>query len=533
MPVLRLTETVSNYVQQVSSAARRAVQAKDWAQVRACAREILNRQRNSAEGRFLLGLAEKASNRIEQAIKAFETAVSLDKGRYDAAVELAGQYLRSHRYGEAVDLLTQFEPLMDNSPLYLDMAATIYSKVGLPERGWPLCKRANELQPGVDSLQANLAACSVYVGKIDEAKEIYSDLLERAPNHQRNHYELSRLGRAKDDAHVEQMKAVLSTTKQQPAQNIYMYYAIGKELEDLEQWDAAFEYYKMAGDAAASVGDYDVQADIRLIDKVIEVCNASWLDGAANEEASDEDGKTPVFVVGLPRSGTTLTERILSSHSKVESIGESYFMQIVLKRESRVTSVDSMSPAIIESVAKKDIKRVAKGYMEAIEYRLGDKPLFIEKFPENFLYLGFIAKAFPDCRIILLKRNPMDSCFAMYKQSFFRYAYTLDDLGRYYVAYNRLYEHWRELLKDRLIEIEYEALVSDQEVQTLKLLEQVDLEFEDGCLNFEQNKTASNTASTVQIREKVHTRSVHRWTCFEKQLQALRSHLENAGIKVA
>ncbi|MCH7820790.1 MAG: sulfotransferase [Proteobacteria bacterium] len=526
-------QVANNHVQRVSLAARRAVEAKDWTQVRACAREILNQQRNSAEGRFLLGLAEKVSNRREQAIKAFLTAISLDDTRYDAAVELADQYLHLNRYGDAVELLQQYAPLMDNSPLYLDRAATIYTQVGLPDKAWPLYKKANELQPGIDSLRAHMAACNVHVGKIDAAKEIYADLLKKHPDHQRNHYELSRLGRATDTAHVEQMKEVLQRKKLKPELNIFLYYAIGKELEDLEQWDEAFEYYKMAGDAARSVADYDVEADIRLIDKIIEVCNKSWLADGTVEGGADGVGKTPVFIVGLPRSGTTLTERILSSHSRVESIGESFSMQIALKRESGVRTTDSMSPAIIESAAKKDIGRIADGYLEAIKYKLGNKPLFIEKHPENVFYLGFIAKAYPQAPIILLKRNPMDNCFAMYKQSYFRYAYSFDDLGPFFVAYNRLYEHWHELLAGRLIEIEYEALVSDQEGETRKLLEQLGLDFEVACLNFEQNKTASNTASNVQIREKVHARSVHRWTCFDKQLQPLRSYLENAGIKVA
>jgi len=126
----------------------------------------------------------------------------------------------------------------------------------------------------------------------------------------------------------------------------------------------------------------------------------------------------------------------------------------------------------------------------------------------------------------------MDACFAMYKQSFFRYAYTLDDLGRYYVAYNHLLNHWRETLGDRLIEVEYELLVADQEGPTRELLEKLGLDFEEACLNFDQNVTASNTASTVQIREKIHTRSVNRWKQFAEHLQPLKSYLEDAGIEV-
>jgi hypothetical protein len=212
-------------------------------------------------------------------------------------------------------------------------------------------------------------------------------------------------------------------------------------------------------------------------------------------------------------------------------------MQDVIRQVSGTAGTDpmgaAMSPGIIEAAAGKDITRIAKGYMQAIAYRFGDKPLFVEKFPENFLYLGFIAKAFPDARLVHLNRNPMDNCFALYKQSFFRYAYRLEDLGPYYVAYRRLHDHWRNVLGDRLVEVDYEALVADQERTTRALLDAVGLDFEEACLRFEQNKTASNTASSVQIREKVHTRSVNRWKHYGEHLGPLRDYLEKAGINVA
>ena len=523
---------MSNYLEQVSLTARNAVQAKDWARVSACAKEILKQRKNSSEGHFLMGLVEKASNRPARAIKAFSKAINVDDKRYDAAIELASQHILSNQYAEAVSLLQKYESHLSNSPRYLDMAGTLYTNVGLPDRGWPLYQKAIELQPDVDSILANLAACSVFVGEIDDAIKIYRHLLEKFPNHQRNHYELSRLVRATDTAHVEQMKEVLRSTSLSPDKNIYIYYAIGKELEDLEEWDEAFQYYQSAGDAAASIANYDVETDLHLIDKIIEVCNRDWLADGVNETPTDASEKTPVFVVGLPRTGTTLTERILSCHSKVESAGESYFMQVVLRKESGVESNESMNAAIVEATAKKNIGVIADGYLKAVAYKFGDKSMFIEKFPENFLYLGFIAKAYPHAQIIHLKRNPMDACFAMYKQSYFRYAYTLDDLGRYYVAYDRLINHWRETLGDRLIEVEYEALVTDQESETRDLLDKIGLDFEEACLNFDQNITASNTASTVQIREKIHTRSVDRWKHFAEHLQPLKSHLEDAGIKV-
>jgi hypothetical protein len=194
-----------------------------------------------------------------------------------------------------------------------------------------------------------------------------------------------------------------------------------------------------------------------------------------------------------------------------------------------------MTPEMISALGTVDAGLIANGYLNAVNYLFGDKPLFTEKLPYNFLYIGFIAKAYPKARIIRLKRNPMDSCFAIFKQPFtwaYKFSYNFEDLGRYYIAQQRLFDHWREVLGDRLIEVDYEDLVADQEVQTRQLLEKVGLEFETACLNFDQNASATTTASSVQVREKIHSRSVQRWREFETQLSPLRQILEDAGIDV-
>ena len=518
-------------IEQLSANARRAAQARDWGTVRSCAQEIISRRRDSAEGRFLLGLAEAARGRWEQAIKAFSFAVDLDGNRYDAAVELAWLYMELGRFGDAVELISRVEPLMANSPMYLDKAARVYTNVNLPDRALPLLRKANELQPDADSLQANLAECLVFVGEIKEAEAIYRRLLDKYPDHQRNNYEYARIRRARDDAHVEHMKGVLRRSNRPPEGNVYLYYALGKELEDLERWDEAFDYYRQGGDAARSQFDYNVEDDVALMDAAIEACDADWLNKYTEGVDIEPSEKTPIFILGLPRSGTTLTERILTCHSQVESIGESYFVREAVHQASRAPFGETMNPRIISAAAGKDPADIAKRYLASVAYKFGDKPFFIEKFPENSLYVGFIAAAFPDARIVLQTRNPMDSCFAMYKQSYFRYAYSLDDLGAYYVGYHRLISHWRETLGNRLVEVNYESMVSDQDAETRRMLDELRLEFEEACLHFEKNVTPSNTASTVQIREKAHTRSVRRWTRYEKQLQSLREHLERAGIK--
>jgi hypothetical protein len=216
----------------------------------------------------------------------------------------------------------------------------------------------------------------------------------------------------------------------------------------------------------------------------------------------------------------------------VQSAGESQLLQMVLRDGTRAGNQIGITPEQISAAARRDPETIAAAYLEAVSHRLGDEPYFVEKLPENVLYLGFIAKAWPDAGIVHLRRNPMDACFAVYKQSFFRFAYSLDDLARYYLAYDSLSRHWRSLLGSRLIEVSYEDLVSDTETETRRLLQALGLEFEDACLNFDRNAAPVATASSVQVREKTHTRSVGRWKKFERQLRPLREQLEQGGVQL-
>lgn len=522
----------TNRKDELSLKARTLARSANWTAVESCARQILKLDKDSAEGHFLCGLAAKGRSHAPAAEKSFLRALKRDARRYDAAIELADMHVKVQRSSDAVALLDRFVPLLDNSPLYLEMAAQAFSRLDLHEKAWPLYKAACSLQPEVERFQSGLAGCSVFLGKADDARKIYQALLDKHPDHQRFHYELSQLAKAQDPRHVEQMKSVLSASASSSARNIFLYYALGKELEDLERWDEAFHYFELAGSAAKSVSPYDVSYDLELIDTVISFCDENWMRTGPAVPGSRGSGKMPIFIVGLPRSGTTLTERIVSSHSQVRSIGETFFMQMAIRHETRVTTSDSMNPAVIRAAAGRIPGNIADRYFDAVRYKLGDEPMFIEKLPENYLYLGFIAKGMPDARIVHLRRHPLDACFAMFKQSYFRYAYTLDDVGRYYVGYTRLMNHWRSILGSRLIEVSYEALVSDQEGETRSLLGQLGLEFEDACLNFEKNTAASSTASAVQVREKMHSRSVDRWRHFERQLQPLKSFLEAQGIPV-
>lgn len=514
----------------LSQNARMFVQKRNWKNVSILANKIMALFENDAEGFFLLGLVFKASLKNKFACEYFEKALELDSKRYDAAIELANMYLIGLHHSDAFELLSQYESQLINSPIYLDMAGRVYSGLGLHLRAYPLFQKANELQPNIDMFNEHYASCSVLVGNISDAKGIYKLLIDKYPLHQKNHYELSNLSTATNASHVEQMQSIIKNGSQSHSKNIYLYYAIGKELEDLGRWNESFRYYKLAGQSVLASTSYDVAEEIKVIDKIKKTCSSNWLIRKNNVNGKCRDTTDPIFIVGLPRTGTTLTERVLSNHSQIESADETFFMQMVIREVAGQGGIGDVDESIIEKASKSEINEIARKYMSAIKYRLKGSPLFIDKYPFNYLYLGFIAKAFPNAKIIYLKRNPMDSCFAMFKQSFFKFAYSLNDLGQYYVAQNSLRLHWKEVLGKRLIEVEYESLVENLEGQTRQILESLGLKFEQNCMEFDKNPNSSASASTVQVREKVHTRSIHKWKRYSSELQDLKAYLVNQGI---
>jgi hypothetical protein len=247
----------------------------------------------------------------------------------------------------------------------------------------------------------------------------------------------------------------------------------------------------------------------------------------------------PIFIVGLPRSGTTLVDRILSSHSQVQSLGEINDLSYALiALAQRAEEADSGTPDRLELIrrsAQLDFAALGSDYLRRVAGYPRDKPRYIDKTPWNFLYLGLIALALPRARIIHLRREPMDSCFALYKTLFRSgspYSYDLGDLTRYYLAYHQLMEHWRRVLPGRFMDLDYECLVQSQESATRELLDWCGLPFEPQCLEFYRNTAPAATASAAQVREPIHARSIGIWKHFATRLAPLAAVLEEGGVRV-
>ena len=290
--------------------------------------------------------------------------------------------------------------------------------------------------------------------------------------------------------------------------------------------EESFEFCKRGADIRDSTFRYYVNVDVNTFDEIIETHSSDAL--RALQPGTNDP--SPIFVMGLPRSGTTLADRIISSHSDVTSAGEPHAFAAELVRLCQSQQPDR---DIIAASLQLDMKDLGDAYLHNIRRWVPDSPRFIDKLPLNYHYCGLIDRALPNAKIVHLKRDPMDACYAIYKAHFknaYPFSYDLDKLATYYIAYRKLVAHWEETLGDRVLHVYYEDLVDDQESESRRIIDFLDLEWQPAILDFHNLRDPSTTASAVQVRSPVHRGSVGMWTRYERQLTALRERLENASV---
>jgi tetratricopeptide (TPR) repeat protein len=330
--------------------------------------------------------------------------------------------------------------------------------------------------------------------------------------------------------HIVQLQEVIARTRS-PAGLVHLHYALSKELEDIGEFEAAFASLKQGADTKRRHMKYSVDTDLQIIAKICEVYAPGLFDGHIQGFQCPD----PIFVLGMPRTGTTLVERILGSHSGVFSAGElNNFSLELIRLVGRAQG--PKRPSRLEFVAASaglDFMTLGERYIRSAQPLRDGSPHFIDKLPFNFLYAGLIHLALPRAKIINLQRHPMDTCYAVYKQLFrdaYPFSYDLDELGQYYIAYHRLMQHWNAVMPGVIHTMQYETLVADIEGESRRLLAYCGLPWEDQCLQFHQNTQASTTASALQVRQPIYATSVGKWRHYAPQLEPLRARLEAAGI---
>lgn len=487
----------------------------------------------AADAHFHAGVAALERQQAAPAAMHLRQAVALAPARVDAALYLARALVMLQRLGEAVAQIERALALAPEDALMLDRAGDLFSQCNLHERAAVQFRRAVALCPGNADYRHNLAVSLTFSGDVTEAEREYEACIAAEPRHWRAHLSLSHLRRQTPASnHIARLRALLAAHGAGTSAQVYLNMALAKELEDLGDYPAAFRHLVRGKAAPRSQMGYSSQRDAALFQAIADAFPAV----AAGE--AGHDTSEPIFVIGMPRSGTTLVERILSSHPQVQSAGELYNFVVAWKRALGGPAFRIFDPGDIARATAIDWPALGRDYLDSTRPLTGDAAHFVDKLPHNFLYAGYIARALPNARIICLRRNPMDTCLGNFRLLFapespyFDYSYDLLDTGRYYVRFHRLMAHWQKHFPGRILEVQYEALVADQERVSRELLAFCGLSWDPACLRFEANQAAVATASAGQVRTPIHRGALHRWKQYESELQPLRRLLEDAGIRV-
>ncbi len=415
-------------------------------------------------------------------------------------------------------------------PALLQELGLRYTALGLHAEAERCYAQACALDPQDPGALYNHATALIALGRLDAAEALFDVAIELAPDDDAAWYNRSTLRRqTPSDNHVAAIEQRLASLPPAHPARIGLCHALAKELEDLGRHADAFAALRQGADARRARLRYRVEDDLDTMRLIEETFDAAFF---ARAHAGHADAR-PLFVVGLPRSGTTLVDRILGSHSAVASRGESADLAQAVMRAA-ATAPAAGKADLVRRSAQADFAALGRAYCDTLP--AGTQARTIDKTPGNFLYLALVAAALPQARIVHLRRHPMDACYAMYKTLFrmaYPFSYDLDDLARYWLGYDRLMAHWRRVLPaERFLEVDYEALVADQEAVSRRLVAHAGLPWEDACLHFERNPQPVLTASAAQVRQPIYRSSVGLWRRYAHELAPLRRHFEGAGVRL-
>lgn len=462
---------------------------------------------------------------LKQAGDWYEKAISMYPEYAEAYCNLGNVLQKKGEYKQAVAAFEKAISLSnDYSQNYTDIYINLGNalmELGLGESALQAYKKAVKLQPEYASGYLALGNAYLQMGQNSEAAEALRHAIELKPEFGSAYLNLVQTRRFDmRDVDVETMEALYRRDKLAEQDKIELAFALGKVYADLKLDDQSFEYYRQGNALKRASMEHSVEQDRQYFSAIKQTISADFLQQHASVSCSDA---TPIFIVGMPRSGTSLTEQILASHSQVHGAGELNDLKIVIEQACETRG--RVFPNGLGDLNDQELLRIGETYLARLHAYAPDAQRITDKMPHNFLYLGVIHKLFPRAKIIHCQRNPMDNALSIFKTLFTAstnshpYAYDLIELGQYYRLYQDLMAYWRELLPEKFYELCYEDLVSDQEVQTRRLLEYCGLPWEEACLAFHRTSRVVRTASLAQVRQPMHTNAVEAWRRFEQELQ--------------
>ncbi|MEZ5490600.1 MAG: sulfotransferase [Gammaproteobacteria bacterium] len=520
-------------IDQLLKRATRALNSGDYPGLQRLSKQILSLDRKQADAWFFMSLVAEAGRQPGHALQFVERALEITPTHVEYLTQKAKLHSLLNNYSQTkacADRATRTGP---ERALVLDTLGVIYTRLGEFEKACDLLKQAVSREPDNPQFLFNLGSAEQFLGHEDAARAAYSAAIAHKPDFSRAHWAWSELEKNQPEPGRLEHLLALHERCSGSSDRLYLSHAISRAYEKLGDFDTAFTYLKNAKQQRRTEIQYSVETDLALFKAIRETFAASPPEPAASDVL---DGR-PLFIIGMPRSGTTLLERIVSSHSQAVSLGELQEFPHAVKRVAGTRSPLVLDPETVRAAADRNMSEIGSHYARALADRIPAGQQFIDKLPLNFLCVGFILAALPRAKIICLRRNALDTCLSNYRQlfalnfSYYNYHYDLADTARFYGAFHRLMEFWQALYPERFTQLYYEELVTDPEPSIRSTLQFLGLGWEPDCLAFHQQGGAVATASAPQVRQPLYNSAIARWKKYEKHLAPAMKVLDAEGIE--
>ena len=508
----------------------------------------------------ILGACYKAQGLLEASAKMFETAINLKPdyaeayfnlavilrglGKLDSSVEgykkaikILPNYPDAHNnlgnslkdLGNVIDAIESYEwAVAYKSDFFqaftnLGIAQSLNGQSDLAVESY---EKALKINPNFLDAHFNLGIVLKELGNKEKAMNCFENVLKINPEHAEAHRNLGVIKKyIKNDPQIVKMESLLSNNILTNEDKISLNFALAKAYEDLEESDKQFEFLNTGNQLKKDELNYSIEIDQERFSVLKKLF--STRPKILNKSAYKLSSVRPIFILGMPRSGTSLVEQIISSHQEVYGAGE---------LESLSKSIWSVQPQDINDdsykLSKKSFLSIREEYFKSLQSLNASENVITDKMPANFRYIGFIMSAFPEAKIVHLKRDARATCWSIYKFLFDTggngFSFDQKDLASYYALYEDIMNFWHKLYPNQIYDISYEALTTDQEEETRKLLEYCELDWDENCLNFQDNKRAVKTVSSLQVRQKIYQGSSDVWKKYEANLKPLLKGLSSS-----
>ena len=516
--------------------------------------KAVNLKPDYAEAYYNLGITFRELGQLEAALKSYEKALAIKHEYPEAHNNLGSVLLDLGSLDSATDHFEWALAFKPNYPEAHNNLGVVTRKLEKLDKAIKSFNKAIDIQPNYVQAHSNLGNILQDIGQLDAAMDCYKNALAINPNHTQCYLDIGLIHKEKgqiDDAikffekaltinpnhavtydnlsdikkytinkkHITKMQSLLSSDTLSPSDRRHLCFALAKVNENLDNQDELFKYLHEANSLRKEELNYSLDRSKTLFLNVKEIFSAPYPD-IEKSLSSEPSTFKPIFIVGMPRSGSTLVEQIISSHHAVHGAGELTNLPTIIGP----IATDHLNQGI-NKLPQKPFLSIREQYLDVLSNLNVSESVITNKLPLNFIYIGFILTAFPEAKIVHMKRDARAICWSIYKSNFRNtgngYSYNFDDLAGFYGLYTDLMDFWHQLFPDRIYDMCYEDLTTNQEEETRKLLEYCEIEWDDNCLNFHNSKRAVKTASALQVRQKMYQGSSEAWKKYEVHLKPL------------